>query len=161
MLCKNCRRQVSRTDEVCGVCGAPLPGRAPLELVLGDGRRIPLVGQLTLGRGSDNLIRIDGDTVSRRHARIVVDGGFPALEDAGSTYGTFVDGQKIAGRTALHDGAEIRLGDAEMHVMAKRSATSSGKTVVFGNVTGLDGSRAVPPPPARGYPAEAPRGRGG
>jgi putative peptide zinc metalloprotease protein len=140
MLCKNCRCQVSRNDDVCGVCGAPLPGRAPLELVLGDGRRIPLVGQLTLGRGTDNLIRIDGDTVSRRHARVVVDGGLPALEDAGSTYGTFVDGQKIAERTPLHDGATIRLGDAEMRVTAKRSATSSGKTVVFGKVPGLDGT---------------------
>src|SRR5262249_16497445 len=138
MLCKNCRRQISRTDDVCNVCGTPIPGRGSLELVVGDGRRIPLLANLSLGRGTDNLIRIDGETVSRQHARIVVEGGRPFVEDVRSTYGTFLDGEKLAGRAPLHDGAVIKLGDAELHVVAKRSEGTAGKTVVFGAVPGLD-----------------------
>jgi putative peptide zinc metalloprotease protein len=140
MLCRSCRRQVSRNDDVCNACGAPVPGRGKLELVVGDGRRIPLLGDLTLGRGTDNLIRIDGETVSRQHARIVMAGGQPFVEDAGSTYGTFVDGEKIAARTALRDGATVTLGDLELHVVARRREGASGKTVVFGAIPGLDGA---------------------
>ena len=83
MLCKSCRRQVSRNDDVCNVCGTPVPGRGKLELIVGDGRRIPLLADMSLGRGTDNLIRIDGDTVSRTHAKVVMAGGQPFVEDAG------------------------------------------------------------------------------
>jgi putative peptide zinc metalloprotease protein len=144
MLCRSCRRQLSRSDDVCNVCGTPVPGRGKLELFVGDGRRIPLLANLSLGRGTDNLIRIDGDTVSRVHAKIVLDGGRVFVEDAGSTYGTFVDGTKIAGRTALHDGAVVRLGDVELNVEAKRSEAASGKTVLFGAIPGVDDTAAAP-----------------
>ena len=138
MLCRSCRRQISRADDVCTVCGTPVPGRAPLELVVRDGLRLPLIaGPLTIGRGSDNLIRIDGDGVSRHHARIVFNGSAPAVEDAGSSYGTFVDGQKITGRTLLRDGSTIELGDAKLKVEAKRHESESGRTVVFGAIPGL------------------------
>ena len=138
MLCRSCRRQIARADDVCTVCGTPVKGRAPLELVVGDGRRIPLVyGPLTLGRGSENLIRITGETVSRNHARIVIDEAGPAVEDAGSTYGTFVDGQQITGRTLLRDGSALGLGDVKLTVEAKRHESESGRTVVFGAIPGL------------------------
>src|SRR5262249_16909102 len=86
-----------------------------------------------------------GDTVSRTHARIVMAEGRPYVEDNGSTYGTFVDGEKIGARTALHDGATVKLGDHEMHVVATRQDGASGKTVVFGAVPGLDGARLSHP----------------
>ncbi len=136
MLCRSCRRQLSRNDEVCGVCGAPVPGRQPpaLELVLSDGRRFPVAGAVTIGRGPDNTIQLAEQTVSRHHARVLADGGVPGIEDAGSTYGTFVDGRKVDGRTPLRDGASIRVGDAELRVEARRAETASGRTVVFGAV---------------------------
>ena len=138
MLCKSCRRQISRSDSVCGACGAPIAGRAPLELVVGDGRRIPLsAGPLSIGRGTDNLIRIESETVSRHHARILVKAGRPSVEDAGSTYGTFVDGQKVAGRRALRDGDVVRLGDVELHIEVRRDERDEGRTVVFGAIPGL------------------------
>ena len=138
MLCRSCRCQIARGDDVCTVCGTPVKGRAPLELVIGDGRRIPLVyGPLTLGRGSENLIRIAGETVSRNHARIVIDPAGPAVEDAGSTYGTFVDGQQITGRTLLRDGSQLGLGDVQLTIEAKRHESESGRTVVFGAIPGL------------------------
>ena len=43
---------------------------APLELVLAGGARIPLVEDLTIGRGPSATLRLDDPSVSRVHARI-------------------------------------------------------------------------------------------
>jgi DNA-binding winged helix-turn-helix (wHTH) protein len=63
-----------------------------------------------LGRSLDADIRFDVPGVSRRHARIVVDGDHMALEDLGSQNGTYLHGEKITGRAVLADGDEVRLG---------------------------------------------------
>ena len=50
--------------------------------------------------------------VSRMHARIFVENGQYMLEDENSTNFTFLNRQKLAGKTptALHDNDEIKLG---------------------------------------------------
>jgi hypothetical protein len=63
-----------------------------------------------LGRALDADIRFDVPGVSRRHARIVVDGENAALEDLGSQNGTYLRGERITGRATLADGDEVRLG---------------------------------------------------
>jgi DNA-binding winged helix-turn-helix (wHTH) protein len=63
-----------------------------------------------LGRSLDADIRFDVPGVSRRHARIVVDGDLVALEDLGSQNGTYLRGERITGRATLADGDEVRLG---------------------------------------------------
>ena len=63
-----------------------------------------------LGRALDADIRFDVPGVSRRHARIVVDGDQVALEDLGSQNGTYLRGERITGRATLADGDEVRLG---------------------------------------------------
>jgi DNA-binding winged helix-turn-helix (wHTH) protein len=63
-----------------------------------------------LGRALDADIRFDVPGVSRRHARIVVDGDLVALEDLGSQNGTYLRGERIRGRATLVDGDEVRLG---------------------------------------------------
>ena len=63
-----------------------------------------------LGRSLDADIRFDVPGVSRRHARIVVDGDHVALEDLGSQNGTYLRGERITGRAILADGDEVRLG---------------------------------------------------
>jgi DNA-binding winged helix-turn-helix (wHTH) protein len=63
-----------------------------------------------LGRALDADIRFDVPGVSRRHARIVVDGDRVALEDLGSQNGTYLRGERITGRATLADGDEVRLG---------------------------------------------------
>jgi DNA-binding winged helix-turn-helix (wHTH) protein len=63
-----------------------------------------------LGRSLDADIRFDVPGVSRRHARIVVDGDHVVLEDLGSQNGTYLRGERITGRATLVDGDEVRLG---------------------------------------------------
>ena len=133
MICPSCRRQVSRRDAFCGACGRPLPGRGDgraLELVLPDGARVPLTGVVTIGRGDANAVRLAHRSVSRRHARVIAGGGVPLVEDLGSSYGTFLDGRRLEAAAALHDGARLRLGDAELRVERPREAEEAARTLV-------------------------------
>src|SRR3954447_1873630 len=104
MLCSSCRRQLSRESTWCSSCGAPVAGSgAPLELVLADATRVPLTGELVIGRAPGSTLQLADPSVSRRHARIVLGNGAGALiEDAGSSHGTFLDGRRAApaGRAA-------------------------------------------------------------
>jgi pSer/pThr/pTyr-binding forkhead associated (FHA) protein len=67
-----------------------------------------------LGREPDALVWIDSGSVSRRHARILVDGERATLEDLGSKNGTFLDGRRIESRTPLSNGSRIKVGSASL-----------------------------------------------
>ena len=71
-------------------------------------------GETILGRALDATIRFDVPGVSRRHARISVDGANVTVEDLGSQNGTFVRGEKISSREALQDGDEVRIGPVSL-----------------------------------------------
>ena len=64
-----------------------------------QGRQVPLVGRIRLGRDKANDIILDDKLVSRRHAVIqkIKDEYF--LEDLGSTNGTLVNGQRVPPRS--------------------------------------------------------------
>jgi putative peptide zinc metalloprotease protein len=128
LLCRTCRRQLERGASYCGSCGTPLNGAsAPLELVLGDATRVPVVSEMTIGRAPGATLVLSDPTVSRMHARISAGG---ELEDAGSSHGTWLDGVRVTGPSPLHDGAKIRLGDAELRVERRRDAAEAGRTIV-------------------------------
>jgi len=133
MLCPSCRRQLDRGAGFCLSCGAPRPGHvAPLELVLGDRTRVPVVTEMTIGRSPGSTVVLDDPTVSRVHARISEgNGSGPAvIEDAGSSHGTWVDGARISAPFELRDGVRLRLGDQEMLVERRRDAAEAGRTIV-------------------------------
>lgn len=67
--------------------------------------------QLTVGRSSGNDLVLVDPEVSRRHIRITRRADGFAVEDTGSTNGTFVNGQRITHLTLLQDGDTIDLGD--------------------------------------------------
>jgi putative peptide zinc metalloprotease protein len=132
MLCPACRRQLERGASWCGACGAPVAGAAaPLELVLADLTRVPLVADVTLGRAPSATVVLSDPSVSRVHARISAGNGEGVvLEDAGSSHGTYVDGVRVTGPVPLHDGAKIRLGDSELAVERRRDGEEAGRTLV-------------------------------
>jgi putative peptide zinc metalloprotease protein len=102
-----------------------------LELVLPDATRLPLVPEMTLGRDATSTVVLSDPAVSRLHARISAghrDG--PLIEDAGSSYGTFVDGVRLSAPARLRDGTRVRLGDSELVVERRRDASEAGRTIV-------------------------------
>jgi DNA-binding winged helix-turn-helix (wHTH) protein len=71
-------------------------------------------GENVLGREPSVSVFIDDATVSRHHARIVVDRRGARLEDLGSKNGTWVRGRRICGSHPLSDGEDFRVGSVPM-----------------------------------------------
>ncbi len=67
--------------------------------------------EYTLGRTPDNKIMIDELSVSRHHARLQPTLGSFALEDLGSTNGTWVNGEQLTRPCVLAAGDIIQLAD--------------------------------------------------
>jgi diguanylate cyclase (GGDEF)-like protein len=68
-------------------------------------------GETALGRDPQAHVCVSDPLVSWSHARILrAEGAGVALEDLGSTNGTFVDGRRIAKRKWLRSGARVQLG---------------------------------------------------
>jgi putative peptide zinc metalloprotease protein len=154
VLCTSCRRQLSRGAEYCGNCGTPVAGAAePLELVLADETRVPLVGAMTIGRAPGSSVVLHDPSVSREHARISPggNGGGVSIEDAGSSAGTLVDGVAISRATALHDGASLQLGAQTLRVERRRDMSEAGRTIVVRPGASLVVPSIGPP----GVPAQA------
>jgi pSer/pThr/pTyr-binding forkhead associated (FHA) protein len=95
--------------------------RETIELTVGDETHtLEGRGPWSVGRSEDNDIVIRDPNVSRRHARLERhDSGF-AVEDLGSTNGTFLDGAPI-GRERIDDGDEITFGHTATTFNIRRS----------------------------------------
>ncbi len=128
-FCSNCGSMLGAPAPVAsGVAtAAPAAGATPLTarlVVEADNQEFDLSGKdnIVIGR-EDAVSNIYPDVdltphggedggVSRLHARIFYDNGQYLLEDENSTNFTFLNRQKLAGKTPtpLHDNDEIRLG---------------------------------------------------
>jgi DNA-binding winged helix-turn-helix (wHTH) protein len=98
---------------------------ASFRLLLGEEELRLLKGRNVVGRDRSAEIFLDDSTVSRRHARIVVDGPNFTIEDLGSKNGTFVSGRKVEGVTALKDGDEIQIGSVFLTFQAAPESRST------------------------------------
>jgi DNA-binding winged helix-turn-helix (wHTH) protein len=76
---------------------------ATMEIALAHGENI-------LGREGEGIVEVKSSTVSRRHARIVVDAKGAAVEDLGSKNGTYVNDRLVSELTPVVDGDQVRLG---------------------------------------------------
>ena len=84
-------------------------------------------GEILLGRGQGNDIRISNPTVSTRHARIYTYLTVSYIEDLGSTNGTYINGKRID-KHVLHPGDVIRLGEYEL-VLEHRAADETQQAI--------------------------------
>src|SRR6516225_8599393 len=73
--------------------------------------------QILVGRSSDLDMVLVEDMVSRKHARIAMQGEQIWIEDLGSTNGTFVNGEKIK-RARLKEGDRVLIGTSILKVIA-------------------------------------------
>jgi hypothetical protein len=135
VTCPACGAEAEASDTFCSTCGfalkavvtpAPPPTAAagPRLVVVASGAEIPLPPseEILIGREDPvsgiypevDLMPHGGEDggVSRRHARLLVEGGNYFVEDLDSTNFTFVNKQKVTPKTRqpLKDGDEIRCG---------------------------------------------------
>src|SRR5580704_16348223 len=80
--------------------------------------------QILIGRSSDLDMVLVEDMVSRKHARISMQGDQIWIEDLGSTNGTFVNGEKIK-RARLKEGDRVLIGTSILKVIAGDSVRDS------------------------------------
>jgi ABC-type multidrug transport system ATPase subunit/pSer/pThr/pTyr-binding forkhead associated (FHA) protein len=66
--------------------------------------------QLSVGRAPDNDLRLDGLQISNHHARFSRTNGSVTVEDAGSTNGVYVNGERIGGRRGVQLSDVIQIG---------------------------------------------------
>ena len=112
-------------EEFCGECGFLLnsqagedsaPPRMLPRLIDTSGREFALqAGENIVGREGADVVLPD-KTVSRRHARVVVEAGTVWVEDMGSTNGTRVRGAVLpAGQqTSIEDRAPLQFGTVKL-----------------------------------------------
>ena len=67
-------------------------------------------GTILIGRAEDSTLVLDDDYASTRHARIVQQGNGYAVEDLGSTNGTYLDRARVTAPTPVPVGVPIRIG---------------------------------------------------
>jgi hypothetical protein len=107
--------------------------------------------QIVIGRDSSNGVVINDAEISRKHSRLTFQGGKYVLEDLGSTNGTFVNGQRLAGPVVLKSGDVVSLGE-QIVLMYDALSVDAGATVISSRKSASapvipPSAQVVPPPP--------------
>jgi pSer/pThr/pTyr-binding forkhead associated (FHA) protein len=135
ITCPVCRTENRPGERYCLDCGfllgspvgevTELPEEAPTaRLVSDDGREHALkAGMNSVGRENADVLIADA-TVSRRHARLTLEGGQLWVEDEGSTNGTRVGGEAVplGERRQAHDGDTLRFGNVSLRLVLPQGA---------------------------------------
>jgi pSer/pThr/pTyr-binding forkhead associated (FHA) protein len=103
-----------------------------LEIVEGQqaGRQIPLDSVVDVGREPSLALHLDDDTqVSRRHARIALQGGAVVVEDLGSTNGTYVNDQPISSPRTMNPGDKVRIGLTVLELRTRQQVAARPSAV--------------------------------
>ncbi len=136
---------------------------ARLEVVAGNaaGTSIVVDDELVIGRQAEGPGKLaDDEEISRSHARVTLDAsGFCAIEDLGSTNGTFVNGLRISTAQTLSAGDTIELGATTLVVRELPQQGAAEKPIPGTQATviaGLPPQAGIPRAPAAvGPPTEA------
>jgi pSer/pThr/pTyr-binding forkhead associated (FHA) protein len=74
---------------------------------------LPGEGVVVIGRSRENALRLPDPDTSRKHAKILCEGGRYRIRDLASTNGTFVNGERIE-QHDLAPGDRIRIGENQI-----------------------------------------------
>ncbi len=118
---KDLRRTVAPAPDATGFHAAPAYTEAPhgadgwLVVERGggleQGRRLDLIGGLSVGRSKEADVQIDDRYASSLHARVFSREGRFYVEDMSSTNGTLLNGATLQGEAELIDGDHVQIGD--------------------------------------------------
>ncbi len=97
----------------------------------------------TIGRDANNAIVIQGTGVSRNHAELTRQGNSYIIQDLGSSNGTFVNGQRVAGPHVLKSGDQIKLGQS-VELAFEAAAPAPLQTLLEPELTGPATPPAAP-----------------
>jgi pSer/pThr/pTyr-binding forkhead associated (FHA) protein len=107
---------------------------------------------LSLGREALNDLVFAYPEVSRRHARIVPQEAAYAIEDLGSTNGTYVNDQRLAAPRRLEHGDRVRLGETVRLLFT--TAEIATAVIADGNQSAPLSRESARPTPSH-HPADA------
>ena len=114
----------------CGAASGSSRAAGRFYRLIGDGREANLEeGENILGRGPESVRWIDDESVSRRHARIVISGETAMLEDLRSKNGTYLKEKKLESLSPLSDGDDIRIGAVHFKLRVFRGLPSTKSAV--------------------------------
>jgi hypothetical protein len=122
-----------------------------------QGQQIDVAQELQIGRSAGAEGRLGDDPeISRQHAKFSRNpAGQLVVEDLGSTNGTYVNGQRIAGPTPLNPGDTVQMGRS---TIAIEGAAGGGQATAIGAVpvppSAPPPAAAAPPPPPPGPPTQ-------
>ncbi|MDQ3412496.1 MAG: FHA domain-containing protein [Chloroflexota bacterium] len=102
------------------------PSTTPPRLIVVDGADSTLAAGTTfvlrplttIGRNPENVIALDEPFVSGRHAELSLDHDRWWVHDHGSTNGTFVNGDRVAGATGIRAGDIVQFGRIKLRFSA-------------------------------------------
>jgi diguanylate cyclase (GGDEF)-like protein len=95
-------------------------------------------GPIRIGRGADNAIVLEGDSVSRRHCHFDRRGGNWHIIDDGSTNGTFLNEEQVKGSAQLANGDRVKVGPTILKYLSGLDAEAKYHEEIY-RMTIVDG----------------------
>ncbi len=139
------RKTTTAVTAISKISSKTVQRDAGVVVIHGDelGRKYDLSeGTTTFGRSSKADIQVDNEAVSRLHARLDNHGGQVTLTDLGSTNGTFVNDETIAGVHKLRHGDLIKVGRSVFKFLASNNLEAAYHDEVY-RLTTVDGLTQV------------------
>ena len=85
---------------------------------------------VSIGRMEGNDLVLTDNLVSKKHARLLCSDGLFEIEDLGSRNGVYINGRKITGKSSLHPGDLIQLGNTKFFILPREDGAAD-KTVIL------------------------------
>jgi predicted component of type VI protein secretion system len=88
-----------------------------------SGKVIPVAGaEFVIGRDPQCQLRPASPAISKQHCALSIRGGQVFIRDCGSTNGTFINGEQVAGELEVKSGDRLRVGPLEFDLKLEAAA---------------------------------------